>query len=365
MTRERNSDEAWEDRSEAQEPQGSREPREDREPEEPEEPRASREPDDPTDLPARSWWVVVRRTAKEFLDDDLPDKAAALTYYGVLSVFPALLVLISGLGVIGETATKSVLGNLRHLAPGPVRDLLGNAVVELQGAGGTSGIVAVVSLVAAVWSASGYVGAFIRTANAVYDLPEGRPVWKVTPLRLALTIALMVLLSLSATIVVFTGPLARRAGEAIGAGGAAVTTWNIAKWPVLLILVMLMVALLFWRAPNVRGPGFRWLSPGSVVAVLLWLLASGAFALYVAGFSSYNKTYGALAGVIIFLVWLWLSNLAILLGLEFDAELARQRAISGGLPEGQEPYVEPRDTRKWPPKMRRRVRLQEGSHKAG
>ncbi|MEU6847223.1 YihY/virulence factor BrkB family protein [Streptomyces sp. NPDC046716] len=326
---------------------------------------AASEPRDPTDLPARSWWAVVRRTAKEFVDDDLPDKAAALTYYGVLSLFPALLVLISGLGVIGETATRSVLDNLRHLAPGPVRDLLGNAVVELQGAGGSSGVVAVVSLVAAIWSASGYVGAFIRTANAVYDLPEGRPVWKVTPLRLALTVTLMVLLAVSATIVVFTGPLARRAGEAIGAGDAAVTTWNIAKWPVLLVLVALMVALLFWRAPNVRGAGFRWLSPGSVVAVLLWLLASGVFALYVAGFSSYNKTYGTLAGVVIFLVWLWLSNLAILLGLEFDAELARQRAISGGLPEGQEPYVEPRDTRKWPPKLRRKVRLGDGPQKTG
>ncbi|MYT75534.1 MULTISPECIES: YihY/virulence factor BrkB family protein [unclassified Streptomyces] len=341
MTGDRNSDEAREDRS------GSREPRE------------------PTDLPARSWWAVVRRTAREFIDDDLPDKAASLTYYGVLSLFPALLVLISGLGVIGETATKSVLDNLRHLAPGPVRDLLGNAVVELQGAGGSSGVVAVVSLVAAIWSASGYVGAFIRTANAVYDLPEGRPVWKVTPLRLALTVTLMVLLAVSATIVVFTGPLARRAGEAIGAGDVAVTTWNIAKWPVLLVLVALMVALLFWRAPNVRGGGFRWLSPGSVVAVLLWLLTSGAFALYVAGFSSYNKTYGTLAGVIIFLVWLWLSNLAILLGLEFDAELARQRAISGGLPEGQEPYVEPRDTRKWPPKLRRRARFGDGPQNAG
>ncbi|MBO1332274.1 YihY/virulence factor BrkB family protein [Streptomyces sp. VRA16 Mangrove soil] len=315
------------------------------------------EPRDPTELPARSWAAVVRRTAKEFLDDDLPDKAAALTYYGVLSLFPALLVLVSMLGVIGETATRTVLDNLRHLAPGPVRDLLGDAVRELQGTGGASGVVAGVSLAAAVWSASGYVAAFIRTANAVYDLPEGRPVWKLTPLRLALTLGLMALLAASATIVVFTGPLARRAGDAIGVGDAAVTTWNIAKWPVLLVLVVLMVALLFWRAPNVRGPGFRWLSPGSVVAVLLWLVASGGFALYVAGFGSYNKTYGALAGVVIFLIWLWLSNLAILLGLELDAELARQRAISGGLPEGQEPYVEPRDTRKWPPRLRRRARF--------
>ncbi|MFC7309589.1 YihY/virulence factor BrkB family protein [Streptomyces monticola] len=305
-------------------------------------------PDEPTELPARSWWSVLRRTGKEFMDDDLPDHAAALTYYGVLSLFPALLVLVSLLGVIGESATEAVLDNLRQLAPGAVRDLLGDAVRQLQDSGGTSGVVALVSLAAAVWSASGYVAAFIRTANAVYDLPEGRPVWKLTPLRIALTVVLMLLLAASALIVVFTGPLAERAGDAVGAGDAALLVWNIAKWPVLLVLVIVMIGLLFWRAPNVRGPGFRWVSPGSALAVFLWLLASGGFAVYVANFGSYNKTYGTLAGVVIFLMWLWLSNLAILLGLEFDAELARQRAISGGLPEDDEPYVEPRDTRAWP-----------------
>jgi membrane protein len=305
-------------------------------------------PDEPTDLPAHSWWTVLRRTGREFMDDDLPDRAAALTYYGVLSLFPALLVLVSLLGVIGKEATDSVLDNLSTLAPGAVRDLLSDAVRQLEGSGGTSGVVAIAGLLLAVWSASGYVAAFIRASNTVYDLPEGRPVWKLTPLRVGLTLALMVLLAASALIVVFTGPLAERAGDAIGVGDEAVTAWSIAKWPVLLVLVILMIALLFWRAPNVHGPGFRWLSPGSVLAVLLWLLASGGFALYVAGFASYNKTYGALAGVVIFLVWLWLSNLSILLGLEFDAELARQRAISGGMPADEEPYVEPRDTRTWP-----------------
>ncbi|MEU5581139.1 YihY/virulence factor BrkB family protein [Streptomyces huasconensis] len=305
-------------------------------------------PDEPTDLPAHSWWSVLRRTGKEFLDDDLPDRAAALTYYGVLSLFPALLVLVSILGVIGKKATDSVLDNLDKLAPGPVRDLLSDAVRQLEDSGGTSGAVAITGLVLAMWSASGYVGAFIRASNAVYDLPEGRPIWKLTPLRIALTLILMILLAASALLVVFTGPLAERAGDAIGVGDEALTAWSIAKWPVLLVIVILMIALLFWRAPNVRSPGFRWLSPGSVLAVLLWLLASGGFALYVANFASYNKTYGALAGVVIFLVWLWLSNLAILLGLEFDAELARQRAISGGMPADEEPYVEPRDTRTWP-----------------
>ncbi|MCS0636772.1 YihY/virulence factor BrkB family protein [Streptomyces sp. LP05-1] len=315
-------------------------------------PGGSGAPGEPSELSARSWRAVLTRTGKEFMDDELPDRAAALTYYSVLSIFPALLVLVSLLGVIGTSATRTVLDNLRKLAPGPARDILGNAVEQLQGNAGASGVVAIISLLAAVWSASGYVGGFIRTANAVYDLPEGRPVWKLTPLRVGLTLVLMVLLAMSAVIVVFTGPLARRAGQAIGAGEAAVTVWNIAKWPVLLVLVVLMIGLLFWRAPNVHGLGFRWLSPGSVVAVLLWLVASGAFALYVANFGSYNKTYGTLAGVITFLIWLWLSNLAILLGLELDAELARQRAISGGMPASQEPYVEPRDTRTWPPEER-------------
>ncbi|MFJ9086286.1 YihY/virulence factor BrkB family protein [Streptomyces sp. NPDC102384] len=324
-------------------------------PNDPKDPKGPEDPKDPTDLPARSWWTVLRRTGKEFLDDDLPDRAAALTYYGVLSIFPALLVLVSFLGVVGERATRGVLNNLRHLTPGPVRDLLTDAVRQLQDSGGASGAVAIVSLLTAIWSASRYVAAFIRTSNAVYDTEEGRPAWKLTPLQLALTGALMVLLALSAIIIVFTGPLAKRAGDALGAGDAALMTWHIAKWPVLLALVVLMVALLFWRAPNVRGPGFRWLSPGSLLAVLLWLAASGGFALYVAWFGSYNKTYGTLAGAIIFLVWLWLSNLALLLGLEFDAELARQRAIVGGLPEDEEPYVEPRDTRKWPARLRRRT----------
>ncbi|GAA2441830.1 YihY/virulence factor BrkB family protein [Streptomyces lavendulocolor] len=316
-------------------------------------------PDEPTDLSAGSWRAVLKRTGREFMDDELPDRAAALTYYSVLSIFPALLVLVSVLGVIGDSATRTVLDNLQKLAPGPVRDILGDAVKQLQDSPGASGVVAVVSLLGAIWSASGYVGGFIRTANAVYDLPEGRPVWKLTPLRVGLTLVLMVLLAVSAMIVVFTGPLAARAGEAIGLGDEAVTVWNIAKWPVLIVLVIVMIALLFWRAPNVHGQGFRWLSPGSVLAVLLWLIASGGFALYVANFSSYNKTYGTLAGVITFLIWLWLSNLAILLGLELDAELARQRAISSGMPESEEPYVEPRDTRKWPEELREEAAREE------
>jgi membrane protein len=306
----------------------------------------------PSRLPARSWRAVARRTLRELLDDELSDRAAALTYYGVLSLFPALLLLVSLLGVVGQSATDEALDNIGDLAPGPARDILRDAVIQLGDTGGTSGVLAVLGLLAALWSASGYVAAFIRTSNAVYDLPEGRPVWKLTPLRLALTVTLMLMLAASALIVVFTGPLAERAGTAIGFGDAAIALWGIAKWPVLLILVIMMIGLLYWAAPNVRGRGFRWISPGSVLATLVWLAASAGFAVYAANFGAYNKTYGTLAGAIVFLVWLWLSNLAILLGLEFDAELARERAITSGSSPAEEPYVEPRDTRKWPPRWR-------------
>ncbi|WP_374777400.1 YihY/virulence factor BrkB family protein [Streptomyces sp. NBC_01310] len=314
-----------------------------------------RAPDRPTELPKRSWKAVLRGTVKEFKDDELADRAAALTYYGVLALFPALLVLVSLLGLAGESATKQVLDNLQKLAPGSARDVITDAVQQLQGHSGVGSLLAVVGLVVAVWSASGYIAAFIRTSNAVYDMPEGRPVWTVLPLRLALTVTLMVLACASALIVVFSGSLARQAGTALGIGDTALTVWSIAKWPVLVLLVTIMIALLYWAAPNAKGRGFKWVTPGSFLALAIWMAASAGFAFYVANFASYNKTYGSLAGVIVFLVWLWITNLAILLGLEFDAEMARQRAIAGGLPEDEEPYVEPRDTRAWSDGDRRRT----------
>ncbi|WP_329390003.1 YihY/virulence factor BrkB family protein [Streptomyces sp. NBC_01351] len=312
-------------------------------------------PDRPTELPKRAWRAVLRGTMREFRNDELADRAAALTYYGVLALFPALLVLVSLLGIAGESTLQRVLDSLRKLAPGSVQDVLSDAVTQLQGHSSVGSLVAVVGLVVALWSASGYVAAFIRASNAVYDVLEGRSMWKILPLRLALTVTLMLLACASALIVVFTGGLARQAGEALGIGDSALTVWSIAKWPVLVLLVTIMIALLYWAAPNARGRGFRWVTPGSVLALVIWMVASAGFAFYVANFASYNRTYGTVAGVIVFLVWLWITNLAILLGLEFDAEMTRQRAIAGGLPEGEEPYVEPRDTRAWSDEDRRRM----------
>lgn len=306
-----------------------------------------RAPDTPVKLPRRAWPAVFKGSLREFRDDELTDRAAALTYYTVLSLFPALLVLVSLLAVAGRSVTDKVLANLRNLAPGPARDIITRAVEQLQNSAGTGSLVAILGLVLAVWSASGYVAAFIRAANAVYDMPEGRPVWKLLPVRVGVTVVLMVLAVASALIVVFTGGLARRAGDALGIGDTALTVWAIAKWPVLVLLVTVMIAILYWATPNAKVKGFRWITPGSVLALLIWMAASAGFAFYVANFASYNKTYGTMAGVIVFLIWLWITNLAILLGLEFDAETVRQRAIAGGHPPRAEPYTQPRDTRKW------------------
>ncbi|MEU3860023.1 YihY/virulence factor BrkB family protein [Streptomyces sp. NPDC028722] len=306
-----------------------------------------RAPDNPAKLPKGAWAAVFKGALREFRDDELTDRAAALTYYAVLSLFPALLVLVSLLAVAGRSVTDKVLANLKNLTPGPARDIITQAVRQLQNGSGTGSLVAVLGIVLAVWSASGYVAAFIRSANAVYDMPEGRPVWKILPVRVGVTVVLMVLAVASSLIVVFTGGLARRAGQALGIGDTALTVWTIAKWPVLVLLVTVMIAILYWATPNAKVKGFKWLTPGSVLALLIWMVVSAGFAFYVANFASYNKTYGTMAGVIVFLVWLWLTNLAILLGLEFDAETVRQRAIAGGHPPQAEPYTQPRDTRKW------------------
>ena len=309
--------------------------------------RRDRAPDDPTDLGARCWWAALKRTVREFKDDNLTDWAAALTYYGVLAIFPALIVLVSILGLVGESATQPLIDNLGEVAPGPAKEIVTNAIENLQGDQGAAGVLFVVGLLGALWSASGYVSAFMRASNAIYDIEEGRPIWKTLPVRVGLTLVLLVLLAVTTIAVVLTGGLAEKVGDLIGLGSTAVTAWNIAKWPVLVLVVSFMFALLYWAAPNVKQPGFHWVSPGGVLAVVGWLIASAAFAFYVSNFGSYNKTYGALGGVIVFLVWLWISNIVILLGAEFNAELERGRAIEGGMrPEDREPFAEPRDTRK-------------------
>ncbi len=303
-------------------------------------------PEGPTDLPAGGWLAVLKRTGREFRADNVTDLAAALTYYGVLAIFPALLALVSILGLVGHSVTQPLIENLGKVAPGPARTIFTSAIENLQHSRGSAGIAFVVGILVALWSASGYVAAFMRASNAIYDVEEGRPFWKTIPVRLSITVVIVALLAVSAVAVVLTGGLARQVGDTIGVGSTAVTVFDIVKWPVLLLIVSLMFAILYWAAPNVKQPGFRWISPGGIAAVLLWVIASALFALYVAEFSHYNKTYGALASIVVFLVWLWISNIAVLLGAQINAELERGRRLEAGEPAEREPFVEPRDTRK-------------------
>jgi membrane protein len=305
---------------------------------------ATRAPQAPTQLPKHSWWAVLKRTVKEFNDDNLTDWAAALTYYSVLSLFPGILLLTSLLGMLGPNATQAIVDSLDMLGPGEAKTFIEDAIRNLQQSR-ASGLLAIVGLVTALWSASGYVGAFMRASNSIYDVEEGRPFWKVIPLRLGLTVGVVVLLALTALGVTLTGGVAQWLGDLLGLGSTFVTVWDIAKWPVLFLLASAAVGLLFWASPNVRQPSFLWITPGGFLAVVAWVVASTGFALYVANFGSYNKTYGSLAGVIIFLVWLWISNLMLLLGAELDAELERGRRMAAGESTGEDPVAPPRDTR--------------------
>jgi len=302
-------------------------------------------PESPTKLGKRSWFGVLKRTFAEFKADNLTDWAAALTYYGIQALFPALLVLVSIVGLVGANTAQSLIDNIASSAPGSAKTIITNAIHNLQNNKGSAGILFVVGILGALWSASAYVGAFSRASNAIYEVGEGRPFWKLRPQQILITLVMVVLLAASAIAVVVTGGLADQVGKLLGVGSTAVTVWDIAKWPVLVVLVSIMIAVLYWAAPNVKQPGFRWISPGSILAVAVWIVASAAFAFYVANFGSYNKTYGSLGGVIIFLVWLWLSNVAILLGAEFDAELTRGREIEAGR-GGGDPILPPRDTTK-------------------
>ena len=306
-----------------------------------------RAPDSPTDLGGTSKMDTLKRTFKEFSADNITDWAAALTYYTVLAVFPALIALVSIIGLVGSSATDSLLENLGSVAPGPAKDILTSTIENLASSKGAAGFAFIIGLVLALNSASSYIAAFTRASNDIYDVEEGRPIWKLKPQQILIALALILMLVAVAVAVTVSGPLAEEAGKLIGVSDAAVTIWDFAKIPLILILVSFMIAFLYWAAPNVKQPGFKFISPGGVVALVLFIIASLLFAFYVATFASYNKTYGSLGGVIVFLVWLWITNIAILFGAEFNAELQRSQQREAGEPAPlDEPFLEPRDTSK-------------------
>jgi membrane protein len=306
-------------------------------------------PDKPTDLPKQGWKETVKRTVSEFRDDNLTDWAAALTYYAVQALFPALIVLVALIGIFGSypQTTNSIFKIITDAgAPQSTVDAVRTPLEGVIRSKGGAGALLGVGLLGALWSASGYIGAFMRASNSVYEVREGRPFWKLRPLQILVTIVMVMLLALILVALVVSGSLAQAVGNAIGIGSTAVTVFNIAKWPVILVVIMGMVATLYYVAPNVKQPKVRWVSPGGVVAVILWILASAAFAFYVSNFGSYNKTYGTLGAVISLLVWLWITNLALLFGIEFDSELERARELHAGLPAEDEIQLPPRQAPK-------------------
>jgi membrane protein len=281
-----------------------------------------------------SLLATLKRTVGEFSEDNLSDWAAALTYYGLLALFPALIAFVGLVGLVGDpsSTTNTITQVVTKIGPSSAAQTFAGPIKSITAHKSTAGIMGIVGIAVALWSASGYVGAFIRASNVIYETPEGRPIWKLRPLQLLVTLVMLVLLVLVALALVLTGPIVTAVAGPLGVGGTAVTIWNIAKWPVLLVVVIVMFAVLFYAAPNVKLAGFRWVTPGALLAVALWILASAGFAFYVANFGSYDKTYGTLGGLVVFLVWMWITNSALLLGMELNAERERSRELKAGVP---------------------------------
>jgi membrane protein len=300
---------------------------------------------EPSDIPATGWLALLKRTAAEFKEDNLTDWAAALTYYAVLALFPALLALVALVGIFGQypQTTNALIDIVRQVGGNNsglngLQNTINGIVQNKGGAGALLGL----GLAGAVWSASGYIGAFMRASNAIYEVKEGRPFWKLRPLQVIVTLTMVMLVALVLVALVVTGPVAKAIGSKVGLGSAGVTVYQIAKWPLMAAVVLAMLAVLYYLAPNARLPRIQWLSPGAILALVIWIIASAAFGFYVANFGSYNKTYGALGGAISLLVWMWITNLAVLFGQELNAEVERQRELTAGLPAERDLQLEPR-----------------------
>jgi membrane protein len=308
--------------------------------------------DAPTEVGISGWWATLKRTVSEFQEDNLTDWAAALTYYGLLSLFPAAIAVVSLIGIFGDpkSTTASLTEIITEIGPESAAETFKGPIESVTENRGTAGAAFVLGLVVAIWSASGYTGAFMRASNVVYETREGRPFWKLRPLQLLVTLVMLLMLTLLAFSLVLTGPIVAAVAKPLGIGSTAVDVWNVAKWPVMALVFLVMLSILYYAAPNAKLRGFRWVSAGSVVAIVVWIVASALFGLYVANFGSYDKTYGTLAGLVVLMLWFWISNLAILFGLQLNAELERSVELEEGQQRAeQEIQLEPRGKPK-PPK---------------
>jgi len=291
-------------------------------------------------------WPTLKRTVQEFQEDNLTDWAATLTYYGLLALFPALIVLVSLVGLLGdpESTTNTLTDIVTKIGPDSAASTFEGPIKQVTESRATAGFALITSTLVALWSASGYLGAFIRASNVIYETREGRPFWKLRPLQLLMTLVVVLLLAVMAMGVVLTGPIVSDVAEPIGVSDTAVSIWNYAKWLLIAVLFVLMIGLIYYAAPNVKQRGYSWITPGGLVALVVWLVASAAFGLYVSQFGSYNNVYGSLAGLVIILIWMWITNLAILFGHELNAERERNVQLDEGLPGAEkELQLEPRD----------------------
>jgi membrane protein len=291
-------------------------------------------------------WPTLKRTVGEFQEDNLTDWAGTLTYYGLLALFPAVIVLVSIVGLVGdpESTTDTLTDIVTKIGPDSAANTFEGPIKQVTESRSTAGFALIASTLVALWSASGYLGAFIRASNVIYETREGRPFWKLRPLQLLMTLVVVLLLAVMALGVVLTGPIVSDVAEPIGISDTAISIWNYAKWALIALLFVLMIGLIYYASPNVKQRGFKWITPGGLVALVVWLIASAGFALYVSQFGSYNKVYGSLAGVVIILIWMWLTNLAILFGHELNAERERDVQLEEGIPGAErELQLEPRD----------------------
>jgi membrane protein len=288
----------------------------------------------PVALPRETWKDTLKRTVTEFRDDKMNHWGAALTYYAVLSLFPALLVLVSLVGVFAnpERVTKVLTDTVSELGPATAASTFQGPIESITASRGTAGIMLFVGIASALWAASGYVSAFSDACNTIYEVDEGRPFWKLKPLQLAVTFLLILLAAIVALALVLSGPIVGALGSSLGLSDTVLTVWRFAKWPALIALVLVIFGVLYYASPNARVSGIRWVTGGALLALVAWIVASIAFALYVANFSSYDKTYGTLGGVVVFLIWLWVTNMAILLGAEFNAETERAKQLHARVP---------------------------------
>ena len=300
----------------------------------------------------RTWRGVVWRSVAGYINDDCSDFAAAMTYQTVTATIPSLVVVVALVNLVtdGTTVITSTVGILRDIGLGSVvgNEALLSVVQALLVRKAPAKVLLGFGLLLALWSASGYVGTFTRASNRIYGVREGRKWWLLELLQIALAAVALILLAAGGIGLVISGPLVDALGTRLHASDAARLAWSVGRWPALVVIAIVLLSLLFWIAPNVRQPRFRWMTVGGAVTLLVWLAVSFGFGLYVSNFGSYNKTYGSLGAVMAFLAWVYLSNIALLLGVQVNAEVQRGRLRQAGEENPSAPLA-PREAAAEPP----------------